>query len=567
MVQSSLTTKKQSFDVVKTEIEETIRCAESSLERFLDNRDSGEDLQNFVDYLNQLRGICILVELRGGTLLCQEAVALANDVPVGASSEKNATLSTLSGGLLILRRYLDFYSRHRSDLPELLLPVINELREARGEKPYPESCFFDIEVRGHSATMLNERVQGFEGSEKDYAIRARRMRLMFHVALLGVIKDRSSRVNLILFRRAAKGFAQLCQGAPMVQLWGLLEVVAHTMLKQEMNFTRSRKRMMMRIERYARELVKVGQVAAKKNPPDSLIKDLIYILYRSGDHSELMSELLGVWHLRPSDSTDLTLESFRRKLYGPGTDVMTALSDALREEVNQLKDRLDVIERGIEPDINELETIGLSLERLANTLLILEMNQLSLAARQQAQLLYGWVKESRLPGEEELFGLAAIVLKIENTARQLVNGVPSEDENDEGSVALAGYSVYYREALIVLTEEARNAMTLAKREITTFMESDHDKLHLANLPLTLDSIRGGFEMAGDEQAAEIVVRVRDAIRSRFLDARDVPAEEVIEALADSLTSLECYIEGMAVSEARNDDLLLLASTSLKEVGL
>src|SRR5690554_7142410 len=76
MVQSSLATKSQSFDLVKSEIEQTIKQAEASLERFQENRESGEDLQNCVDYLNQLRGIFLLVELRGGTLLCQEAVSL-----------------------------------------------------------------------------------------------------------------------------------------------------------------------------------------------------------------------------------------------------------------------------------------------------------------------------------------------------------------------------------------------------------------------------------------------------------------------------------------------------------
>ena len=46
MIQSSLATKSQSFDLVKSEIEQTIRNAETSLERFQETRESGEDLQN-----------------------------------------------------------------------------------------------------------------------------------------------------------------------------------------------------------------------------------------------------------------------------------------------------------------------------------------------------------------------------------------------------------------------------------------------------------------------------------------------------------------------------------------
>ena len=134
MVQSSLATKSQSFDLVKSEIEQTIKQAESSLERFQENRESGEDLQNCVDYLNQLRGIFILVELRGGTLLCQEAVNLANDVPVGANDDKNILLTALNSALFILRRYVEYYHQQREDHPELLLPVINDLREARRDE-------------------------------------------------------------------------------------------------------------------------------------------------------------------------------------------------------------------------------------------------------------------------------------------------------------------------------------------------------------------------------------------------------------------------------------------------
>ena len=209
MVQSSLATKSQSFDLVKSEIEQTIRQAESSLERFQENRESGEDLQNCVDFLNQLRGIFILVELRAGTLLCQEAVSMANDVPVGANDDKNILLTTLNSALFILRRYVEYYHQQRADHPELLLPVINDLREARKEKPYPESCFFDVDVKERPDFCSGLSLQTFDGNEAEYEILARRMRLTFQVALLGVLREKNDVVSKKLFGRAARGFARL----------------------------------------------------------------------------------------------------------------------------------------------------------------------------------------------------------------------------------------------------------------------------------------------------------------------------------------------------------------------
>ncbi|WP_273203576.1 chemotaxis protein [Marinobacter subterrani] len=568
MVQSSLATKSQSFDLVKSEIEQTIKQAESSLERFQENRERGEDLQNCVDFINQLRGIFILVELRGGTLLCQEAVTMANDVPVGANDDKNILLTTLNSALFILRRYVEYYHQQREDHPELLLPVINELREARKEKPYPESCFFDVDVKEKPDFCAGLAIEPFTGDEAEYEILARRMRLTFQVALLGMLRERNDAVNKKLIGRAARGFARLCQGAPMGQMWCLVGLATDTMLDRAMAITTARKRMFMRIEKYAREVVYVGKVATTKDAPDSLIRDLVYLLYRSGSGNPEVTRVLSAYRLAPADYPDAMLEAHARRLYGPGTDVLKSLSEALQDELNQLKDKLDIIERGIEPDLAELSSIADALERLANTLVMLDLNKLAAISREEAGKLRRWEEESRLPGDEELYRLADSVLGIEDAVMQIVTrGITSETDALANGERKREESVYLREALYVVADEARGALTLAKRAITAFIESDYDKLHLANLPATLHSIWGGLQMVDDPGAASVLERVAASIQERLLDAREAPAEQVLEALADALTSLEYYIESIGKSEDRNLDLLKLAQSSLDDVGL
>jgi transcriptional regulator with XRE-family HTH domain len=568
MVQSSLATKSQSFDLVQGEIEQTIKQAESSLERFQENRESGEDLQNCVDFITQLRGIFILVELRGGTLLCQEAVSMANDVPVGANDDKNILLTTLNSALFILRRYVEYYHQQRQDHPELLLPVINDLREARREKPYPESCFFDVEVKDRPDFCANTQIQPFEGNDTDYEVMARRMRLTFQVALLCILRERNEVVSKKLLVRSARGFARLCRGAPMGQMWCLVATVADVMLERAMSFSKARKRMFMRIEKYAREVVYVGKVATAKDAPDSLVRDLIYILYRSGSSDPDIVQILSGYQLAPAEFNDFMLDAHARRLYGPGTDVLKSLSEALQEELNQLKDKLDIIERGIEPDLAELSSIADTLERLANTLSMLDLNQLATVSREEAARLRGWESESRLPEGEELYRLADSVLGIEDAVLQIVTrGITSETDALATGQRHSEESLYLREAVFVVADEARGALTLAKRAITAFIESDYDKLHLANLPTTLHSIWGGMQMVDDPSAARVLERVAASIQERLLDSNEPPATQVLEALADALTSLEYYIESMGKREDRNSDLLKLAETSLDDVGL
>ncbi len=493
MVQSSLVTKSQSLDLVKSEIEQTIRQAEFSLARFQENRDSDEDLQSCLDYLNQLRGIFIVVELRGGTLLCQEAVNTANTVPVGANSDKNILLTTLNKALFILRRYVEFHQHQRHDHPNLLLPVINELREARNEAPLPESWHFELNLQQRPDFCSGIKLSPLAGGADEYNIMARRMRLTFQVALLGILRDRNDVVNKKLLGRAARGFARLSIGQPQGQMWCLLSTVADTMLDRAMSFTNVRKRLVMSIEPFARQLVNKGAEAAVKPVPDALLTNLVYLLHCSGSANPEVQQVLQAFRVGPAEFSDAILEAHSRKLFGPGSDVLKSLSEALQDELNQLKDKLDIMERGIEPDLAELGGIAATLDKLANTLLMLDLKKLAITASNEAEHLRKVEQESRFPDETELHNLADSVLSIEEVVLQIVNrGITSDVDATVGSRAdKREESLCLREAIWVVADEARNALTLAKRAITAFIESDYDKL-----PGVVETVSGYLAVVG-----------------------------------------------------------------------
>ncbi|QCF26181.1 chemotaxis protein [Hydrocarboniclastica marina] len=569
MVQSSIATKSQSFDLVKGEIENTIREAEQGLERFQENRESGEDLQNCVDFLNQLRGIFILVELRGGTLLCQEAVGLANEIPVGAANDKNHLLTALSNALFTLRRYIEYYQRERADHPELLLPSINELREAGRQKPYADSYFFEADPERRPDFCAVYQFKALEpATAEEFRIHARRFRLMYQIGLLCLLRDRNLIVGKKLIGRAAIGMARLSNGAPMGQVWCLVATVLQAMIDRDIGAEKPRKRLLMRLERYIKETAVVGRNALEKAAPDSLYRDLVYILFRSGSANPEVRQVLDAYGIAPAELSEQQLLMRRRRLYGPGADVLKPLSEALLEEINQLKDKLDIIERGIDPDAGELGAIAGSLDRLSNTLLILDLTKLSTIAAQESVKLKQWSKDKHIPNETELYSVADAVLGIEDAAKLMVShGITMDSDRLAKTDPKDEVSLYVREALIVVTDEARAALTLAKRAITAFLESDFDRMHLANLPGTLRSIWGGLFMLEDHEAAEVLARVAQSIESELLAREGSPSTAVLEALADALTSLEYYIEGLGNEGDRNPDLLKLAQSSLQEIGL
>src|SRR3989338_5205137 len=133
-----------SLNLVRDELFATMEEAESSLEHFIADRHNGSLLQQAVENLHQVRGALNLIELAGAELLAKEVLEQATDIPAGAGEERDVQLSALSNALHVLRRYLESIDAHRQEMPELLLPAINDLRQAGTQPPLPGNFFFRV---------------------------------------------------------------------------------------------------------------------------------------------------------------------------------------------------------------------------------------------------------------------------------------------------------------------------------------------------------------------------------------------------------------------------------------
>mgnify|MGYP000031643836 FL=1 len=557
-------TTVSSIELVQTEIESTIHQAELSLERFQENRDSGEDLQNCLDYLNQLRGIFVLIEVQGCVLLCQESVALANEVPVGANNDKNGLLTNLSNAIFILRRYTEYFSHQKVDHPELLLPIINDLRVARKAKAFPESHFFEFDssIQFDATAVLG---LGEISKLSDFEHHAKRFRHMYQVGLLDMLRDRNTKISLNLIGRAARGSVKLCAGEPLSQFWSLVVVVSETMLKEGLIITDLRKRLFMKIEKYLREMALVGSVVSSKTAPDSLRKNLLYILALSRSDSVEVKSMLDGFAVKELDFDEHTLQAESKRLFGPGADVLRSLSKALQEEIIQLKDKLDILERSGEPHEEDIVFICGVFERLSGTLSMLDLSSISKACDLQAEIVKAWSDSETLVSEKELFSVADAVLSIEQAIKLFEETGVQPELNLNADANGNNESPFLFEAVIVVVEEVLAGLSLAKRSITSYIESKGDKLHLESIGQVMDSIRGALLMIEKPRVAGIIVNCIDCINVELFENESLPEDRILETLADSMTSLEYYIESMSYKETLNDDLLKLSEESLKSI--
>ncbi|WP_425914728.1 ferrous iron transporter B [Pseudomonas sp. GWSMS-1] len=549
-----------SLNLVRDELFATMEEAESSLEHFIADRHNGSLLQQAVENLHQVRGTLNLIELTGAELLAQEVLDQATDIPAGAGEERDVQLSALSNALHVLRRYLENVEANRQEMPELLLPAINDLRQAGGQPALPESFFFSVRLdhaRPHTAPPA------IDGAARESE--GRRLRHMYQVGLLGFIREQNPQASLKLMGRALSRVDGLFANEPRGRLCWVGAAAVEAQVDGQLLARKSRKQLFSRIDRELKQTLANAQYEA----PRGLLKELLYLVALAGTHGPQVTALSEVFGLAPLPFTDHLLEEEYQRLAGPGQAVMRSLSSAIREELNSLKDMLDLIERGtLQSD--SLNTLHALLGKLSKTLGMVGLSSAGNSLSAQLPVVASW-GEASAPQPQALNKLADAVLYVEGMVASLESGerrevrsAPAQPGNEAESFAMHQLN----EARIVVVDEAQAGLALAKRAITAYLESGGERMHLSNVPFSLQAVRGGLWFLEQKRAAALVGACADYIQKQMFDAPQMPSEQMLETLADALSSLEYYLEAGAVMRPETQPSVLdLAAESVRALGM
>lgn len=541
-----------SLGLVRDELFATIEEAEASLEQFIVERNNGSLLQQAVDNLQQVRGTLNLIELAGAELLAQEVLDQATDIPAGVGQERDAQLAALSNALHVLRRYLEGLDVHRQEMPELLLPAINDLRQACKQPPLPESFFFSVRLDQARPRMVPPALDAAAKENE-----GRRLRQMYQVGLLGFIREQNPAGSMRLMGRAMSRLDGLFANEPRGRLCWLGAAALEAQNDGQLLPRKSRKQLFSRIDRELRQMLVNGAY----EPPRSLLKELLYLVALSGGQGPMVGEVRELFGITALPFTDHLLEEEYQRLSGPGKAVMRSLSSAIREELASVKDLLDLIERGTLQE-EGLSSLHALLGKLSKTLAMVGLSSAGNSLATQLPTVARWC-EGTPAQPDELIALADAVLYVEGMVATLERGERvSMPQPEPEMCTFAQHQLF--EARIVVLDEARAGLALAKRAITAYLEAAGDRMHLANVPFSLQAVRGGLWFLGQERAASLVGACADYIQAQMLDAEQMPAEARMEVLADALSSLEYYLE--ADSNLAQPSVLDLATESVRALG-
>ena len=117
---------------VKPEIDETLRQARLEIEAFAETPADVERMRACAGYLHQVRGTLRMLELNAPAMVADEMEQLAESLRADGVSGRDDACSALMRGVVQLPDYLERLQGGHRDIPIVLLPLLNDLRAARG---------------------------------------------------------------------------------------------------------------------------------------------------------------------------------------------------------------------------------------------------------------------------------------------------------------------------------------------------------------------------------------------------------------------------------------------------
>ncbi|HEY4555069.1 MAG TPA: Hpt domain-containing protein, partial [Lysobacter sp.] len=127
---------------IKPELDETLRHARQDIEAFAETPADTAAMRSCAAHLHQVAGTLQMVELTAPAMVASEMEALALALQQGAVVDRDEACSVLMRGVVQLPDYLERLQGGHRDIPVVLLPLLNELRAARGVQGIDEAALF-----------------------------------------------------------------------------------------------------------------------------------------------------------------------------------------------------------------------------------------------------------------------------------------------------------------------------------------------------------------------------------------------------------------------------------------
>ncbi|MDE2270586.1 MAG: Hpt domain-containing protein, partial [Xanthomonadaceae bacterium] len=542
---------------VKPQIDELLSEARQALEAFAEDVDDTESMRSCVGLLHQVLGTLRIVELYGAAELDREMEQLAQAIFDGQVANRDEAMGALMRGLVQLPDYLDLIESGHKDIPIVLLPLMNELREARGGEPVDQRVLFHPDLD----RPLPPDAAGARAAYPfaDLRQRVSHVRTRFQVQLLAWTQGKQP--NFAEMRDCLDDLRAVCHGEAARRLWwiagGVLETLQQGRLDHHLASLRQE---FGHLDRTIRHMQDQGEEVCADGDARELVRTLLYFIAQAKPGPGRSESISRVFALDAMVPTEPELERARAAMSGRNRALLDTVAKAVREDLLRVKEGLDIFLRREDRSPQQLAPQVDVLHRIRDTLGVLGLASPAQMIDDQRQAIVEMIDGKRQARPEAILDVASALLYVDASLDEHIDHMGTDGRMDDALPASEA-----RKIMRTLMREAVANLAKAKEHITAFIESSWSHEQLAGVPGLLTEVGGALRMLNLERPAELVDGIDRYIGNELVVDRRVPTVDDMDHLADALASVEYYLEIGHDASASDNRILDGAQLSLEKL--
>ncbi len=555
---------------VKSEIDETLKQAQASLEAYVEDTADESQMRFCINYLHQVHGTLQMVELHGAALAIEEMEKLSKAIFDNKVNNKDDAYETLMRGILQVPDYLEHLLAGNPDMPVVLLPLLNDIRAARNEALLSEGALFtpDLNVAAPVAEFSVD-----SGEDGGLSALARKLRHNYHLGLLSWFQNKNPKAGLEKIADVISQLTQASESDEARRVFWIASGLVESLKDDGVDTSVAVKMLMGHVDRQIKKIIDNGAFALDEVPPEELEKNLLYYVASSTTSGEHTKEIKEAFNLKDIMPDTQAVEQARADLTAPNAALMETVSTVIVEDINNIKDKLDVYVRADEKDLSMLESVHGSLTQMADTLAMLNLGVQREAVLKQAEVINGIVSGNLTAEETELMNVAAAMIAVENSLSEISSAkaaasIEVAEGVDAGDAALAKMQGAEQQKLMqTVLDEAKVNLARVKDALTEFSNNNEEREQLRSVPALLGQIQGSLMILSLEDAANLLTLTTHYISNKLINETIPPSISDMNNLADAISSLEYYMESLMGNWGQPEAILTVAEQSLQALGI
>lgn len=527
---------KVALNWVRDEIEGTLAQAQAAINAFAEDESDKTQIHFCTNCMHQVRGTLQMLEFHGAALLAEEMEALSEDIGEDKVTDKGTAYEIFLSAILKFKSYLNRYAEDKSDLPIILMSTINKMRVCRNEELVAVGNLIEVDIDSvepvRSADILE--LSG------DINREVKRIRSEYQQGLLGFIRDTAAVDDIGTMTAAVKKLWQLGERVTYSKLWWVAYVYLLQFAQQNETPDITAQNFAGKIDRRIKDLTeqKQNQVDA-----DLLLTNLLFYIGKfSAEQAEVkeVQERFALGALMESLG-DYEYES--EELGSPDTDSIKVALGIIKEDIDDIKESLDLYIRTQSTEDEPLESLLPNMQKISDTMAILNLGQARTLIQEQMSALEQLLTIDGEERSQELISVVEAVLKLDdyiNTRLQMSSEQLSQEQGDEDSLQVVN-------ARYQLIQESRSNLQRIKDNIADYLDEDHRVERLENVPSLLKEVEGALAFSKLDTLKEVIAKTEVFVSNFLMDKKVVLSEQEVISLADAISSVDYYLEGLLSS--------------------